>query len=123
MDLFWSMDHELYVGHPRRLRAELGHDPWKTLIPSEGSLSPSGPPDILSVSRLLDLAKELKDLHLALDLKGSDRPEYHELLQWLRSGIVGAVRNKTLGATPSRSLVVLHTGGAKTPEAGVPLDK
>eukprot|EP00629_Pelagomonadales_sp_RCC1024_P003596 CAMPEP_0119266162 /NCGR_PEP_ID=MMETSP1329-20130426/4747_1 /TAXON_ID=114041 /ORGANISM="Genus nov. species nov., Strain RCC1024" /LENGTH=262 /DNA_ID=CAMNT_0007266029 /DNA_START=220 /DNA_END=1005 /DNA_ORIENTATION=+ len=79
MDLFWSTDGTMYVGHPRLLKEEFGVDPFEL----DDKRVRAG---ALTVERLLDMAADdLPDLVLALDLKGSGvYPAYNAYLSRLR---------------------------------------
>ena len=97
LDLFWSEDGHLFVGHPVALRQVWRHQlnesrSWKH-SKSVFSLSAdevrraARSEAILEVPRLLEIARELR-LSLALDLKGAARNRFSAHLRWLADEVI-----------------------------------
>jgi hypothetical protein len=85
MDIFWTTDNELFVGHPTALRHLYARDVFELSSAAVRNLS-SG--RMLTATRLLELAGSLHPrLHIALDLKGDARPGYLRHLAHLHSQV------------------------------------
>lgn len=85
LDLIFSSDDILYVGHPDDFRANGIENPFE----KTSAQVDSSPNAALRVSRLLEIATALgANLTLALDLKGGGRAGYGRALGWLHSEVL-----------------------------------
>uniref|UniRef100_A0A7S0JAN7 GP-PDE domain-containing protein n=1 Tax=Calcidiscus leptoporus TaxID=127549 RepID=A0A7S0JAN7_9EUKA len=80
LDLFWTRDRTLFVGHPVAMAAHLSVADVFALSTDELELRSPG---VLRGSRLLELAAGGLNLTVALDVKGQERPGYGRQLERL----------------------------------------
>lgn len=105
MDLFWSTDGVLYVGHPRLLGKTLGG------VDVFGLASRDVPAATLTVARLLELAASADDFRLALDLKGGHLADYASHLERLRGAVVARGLQRRVWLWAESSARVAELGG------------
>ena len=106
VDLFWTADGVVHVGHPVALRDGVlgGEAPWdvtSSALLTRCLRSPHAPAasaleaaqtalhcQQLRAVRFLEIAQaHARNLTIALDLKGNDRPDYRAKLVWLHGEI------------------------------------